>query len=607
MCTKVSDLKTEGAKGVYIRNHWSTTGVQGSGSDSHKIKISFRRKIFDHKNSNSHQHAEKILEEASEKKLENTFLQQQKGSYETTSRLMRTAYAIAKHNRPYIAYPELCELQEANGVKLGQCQHSRQAATAMIDCISNEMKKKLCATIRERSQRMSIMLDESTTVSRKACMVVYVRTVWPLDGEMECFAFPVSLVELESATADAILKSLLASLASNGFDERYLKENLIGACSDGASVMLGKNTGVLTQLKNMFPNIFLWHCMCHRIELAIGDAISSVCQVNHVKSFLDKLYSVFSQSAKAQRELEDCAHSVHSEILKIGRVLDVRWVASSYRSLCAVWKSYAALYEFSKNSDTAKSQKHKSTFAGIQAQLESSQLVHNLAVMLDALEAVSDLSKALQSEKCDLGKAYKTVKRTIRILERQKSGEMGDYYQVYEECEESFKGVPLRSTRAVSINKSAFLQALIDNLNSRLYSNVGQVDGGVDFKDLLEEIDVLDNQRWPSSVESPWLEGETRLKSLCRRVGVGYTGVREAFRNFVDDPVIMPNELKTIKTIIDTLPVTSADCERGFSTMNVICSDLRNCLTVQHINNLMFISLVGPPVGQFKPDPYVKV
>lgn len=123
----------------------------------------------------------------------------------------------------------------------------------------------------------------------------------------------------------------------------------------------------------MFPKIFLWHCICHRIELAVGDGVKSVSQINHVKSFLDKLYSIFSQSPKTQRELEECASQVHSELVKIGRVLDVRWVASSYRSLLAVWKSFPALYKFATESDSAKQAKNAATYSGITTVLQSSQ------------------------------------------------------------------------------------------------------------------------------------------------------------------------------------------------------------------------------------------
>jgi hypothetical protein len=45
-------------------------------------------------------------------------------------------------------------------------------------------------------------------------------------------------------------------------------------------------------MKQLFPDIFLRHCMSHRLELAIGDAVDAVTGVNHFKSFLDKLYSL---------------------------------------------------------------------------------------------------------------------------------------------------------------------------------------------------------------------------------------------------------------------------------------------------------------------------
>ena len=43
------------------------------------------------------------------------------------------------------------------------------------------------------------------------------------------------------------------------------------------------------------------------------------------------------------------------------------------------------------------------------------------------------------------------------------------------------------------------------------------------------------------------------------------------------------------------LPVSTAECERGFSHMNLICDELRSTVTMQHLSALMFVSLVGLP------------
>ena len=406
MCKEVSTLKIDQAQG----------GVSYTGDDVSKQKTSLRRKIYDHKNSMTHIRAGEIVEESKKDRLKKGFKEQHKGQFETTERLIRSAYAVAKNNRPYVSYQEYCELQQANGLDIGTCLHSRYAGTAMIDSIAEDMLKILCDSLIKNNQRVSIMLDESTTVSRKSCLVVYIRSACPQkkSDESECFAILLGLVEPPSLRSDDITKCTLELLAKHGFTDSYLASNLVGACSDGASVMLGKHSGVLTKLKQKYPKIILWHCMCHRVELAIGDAVKSVTQVNHVKSFLDKLYSIFSQSPKAQRELEECAAQVHSELVKIGRVLDVCWVASSFRGLQAVWKSYSALHKFTTDSDTATNSKHKAVCEGLRTILASHEFVHNLAVMLDALEAISDLSKSLQRENCSLGEAYSMVTRTIR-------------------------------------------------------------------------------------------------------------------------------------------------------------------------------------------------
>ena len=61
------------------------------------------------------------------------------------------------------------------------------------------------------------------------------------------------------------------------------------------------------------------------------------------------------------------------------------------------------------------------------------------------------------------------VTQTIRDLELQKLGEKGHYCRLYEDAtgEGESKGVTLDCSRHSLHNKSAFIQALIDNFNSK--------------------------------------------------------------------------------------------------------------------------------------------
>lgn len=55
---------------------------------------------------------------------------------------------------------------------------------------------------------------------------------------------------------------------------------------------------------------------------------------------------------------------------------------------------------------------------------------------------------------------------------------------------------------------------------------------------------------------------------------------------------------------VQTIPIFSAECERGFSGMNSITGAKRNHLLVENVSSLMFIKLNGPPMSDFDPKPY---
>jgi len=78
-------------------------------------------------------------------------------------------------------------------------------------------------------------------------------------------------------------------------------------------------------------------------------------------------------------------------------------------------------------------------------------------------------------------------------------------------------------------------------------------------------------------------------------------------RDFKDsEGKVIPESLKKVMCLINTIPVSTAECERGFSRLSLICISLRSLLTVKHMSSLMFLSLSGPPLALWKPLSYVK-
>lgn len=91
---------------------------------------------------------------------------------------------------------------------------------------------------------MSILIDESMTLSKKSCLVVYIHASIQNSDPLTFF---LEVIELEQTTADSITDALLKFLMDNGLDDEFLKQCFLGFCSDGASVMLGRKAGVYMQ------------------------------------------------------------------------------------------------------------------------------------------------------------------------------------------------------------------------------------------------------------------------------------------------------------------------------------------------------------------------
>ena len=153
------------------------------------------------------------------------------------------------------------------------------------------------------------------------------------------------------------------------------------------------------------------------------------------------------------------------------------------------------------------------------------------------------------------------------------------------------------SGKEKEISKAQFYQALADSMAARMLPE--------SEKQLCKAVEVIDASTFPSEMSAEY--GEQELKGLCTRFSVEFGETKIAYRLFKDSrgSVVQP-AMKALINLVNTIPVSTAECERGFSKMNLVCNSLRSRLTVKHISSLMFVSLTGPPLTLWQPLPYVK-
>ena len=90
-----------------------------------------------------HKEAINILETAKKDVLLNLNAQSELAVFQSTARVFRTAYYVAKNNKPFTDFESLIDLQEGNSLDMGRVLHSKTVAIDIIDHVSSQMKKKL--------------------------------------------------------------------------------------------------------------------------------------------------------------------------------------------------------------------------------------------------------------------------------------------------------------------------------------------------------------------------------------------------------------------------------------------------------------------------------
>ena len=160
-------------------------------------------------------------------------------------------------------------------------------------------------------------MDESTDITNKAVLLVYVRHVW--DGDLQ-EQFLCTRELLTTTTAEDIFSSVDLYLSSVGLSW----DMCVGITTDGAASMTGKNSGVVRRILDRAPNATWKHCFLHREALAakemvpvLHETLRDVVQVvNYIK-----------RSAKNTRCFQKLCQDLGSEHVQVLYHAEVRWLS----------------------------------------------------------------------------------------------------------------------------------------------------------------------------------------------------------------------------------------------------------------------------------------
>ena len=333
---------------------------------------------------------------------------------------LKCLYWLAKHEIPHTTnFNPLCDLcidlgnttltrlQTAKNRTYGSEQSMHEMLSAISDTLEDTILQEVCA-----SPYYAIIMDQSTNLSTVKQLGVVVQYLSMETATLQCrFLKLLDMSQYVHATAENIVDCLTKYLDTASPSPSSRK--LAGASSDGASVMLGEENGVMARLKAKVPGLIVTHCAAHRVALAACDAANAEPWFRKFEKSLNQVYTFFSRSSARTAELKEMQSLLDHPQLKLQRSTDTRWLSleNAVTALRRCFKPVKAVLEH-------EGAEGEATAIGLSVQLSKPEYIITLYLLSDVLDILSSLSCVCQSVDLNLLGVETLVNDKIAALEK---------------------------------------------------------------------------------------------------------------------------------------------------------------------------------------------
>ena len=256
--------------------------------------------------------------------------------------LFNTAYFCAKEELAFTKYVGICRLAKKNGLEFGENYINDKQAAYFAKIIAETLKTKLSESLKA-ANFICVLSDGSTDKTVTEDEIVYVRFVDRSAGVP--ITNYIDLIEVKSAAAPGVKQAIEKALENIGIGQDDLKQKLVCLNMDGASVNMGQYNGVAALFKREIPPVIAIHCVAHKLELAVHDAVK---KENYIKGKYEESFKgiikLYQYSPKLRRGLQEMAEFIESVVVEYGTVQQIRWISSNLRALTAFRKIMQLVY-----------------------------------------------------------------------------------------------------------------------------------------------------------------------------------------------------------------------------------------------------------------------
>ena len=547
-------------------------------------------------------------------------------------------YWLAKEAVANAKFFSLLNLLRVVGVdKMQYFNHkSPGAVRGMFLHVGSVLKNSIIQEVK-KSGFFGLLIDEVTDIAVTEQLITFVQ-FWNATSsnvEIKFLSANDLLAESDSANAETISNCLVTELNNCELPV----DHLIALCTDGASVMTGKNNGVAARLKDLNRHIVSIHCICHKLSLACCDTNEGLAYVQEVERWLLHLWKFFDNSPKrlaaylkiqmSLKQLQEPSKEAKEKcVRRLAKATWTRWLSLG-KAIEGVHRDYIPLMLTLKHFEEQDAQAsgllgkmHNAKFIGVVTIMNHILPVLNrlsctfqqgkvsFAHILPALEkCIDDLNKISQTEapitefQSDLSPNGRLRQAELTLSDRNKQY-LRNFLPKYvsslkESINNRFPTLPLLS--AFSIFNPAHVPERDDpgfseygNANGKLLAHQ-YFDTDSDRKQFLDECQVLkyDLLKWkkefPDEVRKPpgGKDPTTTPTDWCLKKLLQLKDLA---------PFNLPLVAKVANAVV-SLPVSNAWPERGASALKLLKTRLRSRMQNDLLNTLLHILINGPAVG----------
>ncbi|KAM5180722.1 zinc finger protein 862-like [Mantella aurantiaca] len=522
---------------------------------------------------------------------------------------LRSMYWLAKNELPHTTlFEKLLEYCKEMGcsflkhLNVGKNAHytSERIMQELLDVLASSIKSDILKSIQD-DHFFSILCDETTDISVLKQLIIYIKYVCNVTREVR-ISF-VSTHNMIDGKAETITNTLVESMDTLGLKIA----NLVGLGSDGAAVMIGKQKGVAKLLKDKTSGLLVnCHCVNHRLALASAQAAAAVPYLTKLNDILRQLFYFFQNSSVRMAGLTEIQNILNIPQIKLKMASDTRWLShdSAVQSLRQCMMSVIAALE------REATERNDITAEGLSRCIKTYNFVSSLMMLSDVLPLLSNLSKAWQRQDVNLTEIEPILLATkLSIMDLKDTP--GRYSQSLHRClAEEWSDLHIVYTESnVMLFKTSiydkYLETVVKHLDARfpdmpIISSFSKV-FNAETPDPSASAEILcdyyskngsppilnyESSRQEWTVASKMIKSQSYKDFSPRQILLKMATTSELKESF-------PN-LAKLAHIGLVIPVSTAECERGFSALKRIKTCLRNRMNQNTLNNLMLISLEGP-------------